>query len=639
MKHPRIIALILALCLIAACFDCNSDDSKNTTGADSTTASPTTVSPTTEAPVTDAPTEAPTEEPGEPDAETAMNNFLANLAAANYVIAPEKQVKTTVYSPEQVTFINGEGSSSDNYALITFNGETFIASIYKDQLVDIEFLSRKNAVDAVSYALPNYWITVADGNIWDIFYNNVDDPLEFISNSEAVKKTLLALGGYSEVVLELTEEVHMRLDAENPKTVRFTAHVNQPENRMYHYDDLDITMEFGAASSDPRVDAWLANPVYPGTKTAWTRDDIATLDQVFNRDYGVLAVPFPDFASYALIFDDTAYTARSEIYLSDGHATEKDVEDYARKLLDYGYTAVEDTQGGETVTIYRKLLREEYNAYADLYPYYEDGFVLRGGMYYEDPEYNGLEEINALLVQNGFAALPETDNLGEWKAKDLSKSQSESWVYFFDYNLYMPMMLTYKDLDAAKAYFEDYGRKLEETGFIHTYAPGENCTEYRSANDFIVFRWTINEDEEMIRVDFKNEKSLTVEEVCSLLKAHGLPETDIHGDIGARDHTRYHYNISQFNGLFLTVYQPFESAQEAEAFLNAYVAELDELDYYYTNPQKVGSNRSFLYLNEDIRKYVAFDYFPSANGATVFFELVSIESEFAQNALEKLLRR
>lgn len=639
MKHFRIIALLTALCLIAACFGCNPAESKDTTGADSTTAAPTTAAPTTEAPVTETPTEAPTEEPGEPDAETAMNNFLANLAAANYVIAPEKQVKTTVYSPGQVTFINGEGSSSDNFALMTLNGETFIGSIYKDQIVDIEFLSRKNAVDAVDYALPNSWITVADGNIWDVFYNNVDDPLEFISNSAAVKKTLLALGGYSEVVLELTEEVHMRLDAENPKTVHFTAHVNQPENRMYHYDDLDITLDFGVADSDPRVDAWLANPVYPGTKTAWTRDDIATLDQVFNRDYGALAVPFPDFASYALIFDDTAYTARSEIYLSDGHATEKDVEDYARKLLDFGYTAVEDTQDGETVTIYRKLLREEYNAYADLYPYYEDGFVLRGGMYYEDPEYNGLEEINALLVENGFAALPETDILGEWKAKDLSRSQSESWVYFFDYNLYMPIMLTYQDLDAAKAYFEDYGRLLEEKGLVHTYAPGENCTEYRSANDFIVFRWTVNEEDETIRVDFKNEKSLTAEEVRSLLKAHGLPETDIHGNIGARDHTRYHYNIGQFKGLFLTVYQPFESAAEAEAFLDAYVAELDEQDYYYTNPQKVGSNRSFLYLNEDIRKYVAFDYFPSANGATVFFELVSIESDLEQNALEKLLHR
>ena len=632
MKHKRIIALLLALCLAAACFGCNNSDGSK----DATTEAPTTPAPVTEAPTTAEPT---TEEPGEPDAETAMNNFLAKLTIANYVIAPEKQVKTTVYSPEQVTFINGEGSSSDNYAIITYNGETFVGTIYKDQIVDISFLSRKNAVDSVKYTLPNSWITACDGNIWDLFYNNVDDPLEFTTNSDVVKRTLLSLGGYVESVLELTEEVHMQLDAEDPKTARFTAHVKPPENKMYHYDDVDITIEFGIASSDPRVDAWLSNPVYPGTKTAWTREDIATLDQVFNRGYGAPTVPFPDFASYALIFDEDAYAARSEIYLSDGHATEQNVKDYAKTLLDNGFTAVEDTQGGETVTIYRKLLREEYNAYADLYPYYEDGFVLRGGMYYEDPEYNGLEEINELLVNNGFAALPETDIFGEWKAQDHSRSQSEGWLYFFDYNLYMPMMLNYQDLDAAKAYFEDYGKKLEEIGLIHTYAPGDNSKEYRSANDFIIFRWTVSEDAETIKVEFKNEKSLTAEEVRSRLKEHNLPETNVQGDIGARDQTRYHYNVADFEGLFLTVYQPFESSSEAEAFLDAYVAGLDEQDYIYTNPRNVGSNRAFLYWNAEARKYVAFDYFMTAKGATIFFEFVSIESELEQTPLQKLLHR
>ena len=491
----------------------------------------------------------------------------------------------------------------------------------------------------MSYALPNYWVTACEGNIWNLFYNNVDDPLEFISNSNAVKQTVLSLGGYAESVLELTEEVHMRLDAEDPATVHFTAHVNQPENKMYHYDDVDLTLEFGAAKSDPRVDAWLENPVYPGTRTSWTKYDLGTLDQVFNKGYGALAVPFPDFASYALVFDENAYTARSEIYLSDGHATEQDVENYRKTLLENGYTAVEETVDGESVTFYRMLLREDYNAYADLYPYYEDGFVLRGGMYYEDPEYDGLEAINGLLVQNGFAALPETDIFGEWKATDLSRSRSEGWVYFFDYNLYMPMLLTCQDLDAARAYFEDYGKKLEEAGLTHVYAPGTNTEEYRSANEFIVFRWTVNEDEETINVEFKNEKSLTVEEIRSSLKEHGLPDADIHGDVGARDQTRYHYNIGEFEGLFLVVYQPFESSTEAEAFLDAYVAVLDEQDYYYTNPQALGSNRAFLYWNEDLRKYVAFDYFPGADGATVFFEFVSIESELEMNALEKILRR
>ena len=198
--------------------------------------------------------------------------------------------------------------------------------------------------------------------------------------------------------------------------------------------------------------------------------------------------------------------------------------------------------------------------------------------------------------------------------------------------------LTYQDLDAAKAYFEDYGKKLEEMGYIYTYAPGDNAKEYRSANDFVLFRWSLYEDDEMIRLEFKNEKSLAVEEVRSLMKEHGLPEVDIHGEIGARDLTRYFYNTIEFEGIFLTVYQPFESPEEAEAFLDELVADLDEQDYLYTNPRNLGSNRSFLYWNEDIRKYVAFDYYKSGTGATVFFEFVSIESQL-EGLLETVLRR
>ena len=60
------------------------------------------------------------------------------------------------------------------------------------------------------------------------------------------------------------------LDAEDPATVHFTAHVNEPENRMYHYDNLDLTLQFGAGTPDPRVEKWFQNPFYPPTRTEWT---------------------------------------------------------------------------------------------------------------------------------------------------------------------------------------------------------------------------------------------------------------------------------------------------------------------------------------------------------------------------------
>ena len=79
--------------------------------------------------------------------------------------------------------------------------------------------------------------------------------------------------------------------------------------------------------------------------------------------------------------------------------------------------------------------------------------------------------------------------------------------------------------------------------------------------------------------------------------------------------------------LFLMAYQPFENTEQAEKFLNSYVAALDEAGYYMTDPQKLGSQRSYLYFNEELRKYVAFDLIPGETGASVNLEFVSIEPD------------
>ncbi|MBO4537346.1 MAG: hypothetical protein J5694_00570, partial [Erysipelotrichaceae bacterium] len=119
---------------------------------------------------------------------------------------------------------------------------------------------------------------------------------------------------------------------------------------------------------------------------------------------------------------------------------------------------------------------------------------------------------------------------------------------------------------------------------------------------------------------------------------HGLPEITLSDNIGCRDTTRYYYEISGFTGLRLLVYESFGSAEEAEHFLDEYTAMLDEEDYYMTDPQKLGSQKAFLYFNEELAKYVAFDYFPEDDGAEVNFEFVSIEPE-EEGILQGVLKR
>ena len=572
-------------------------------------------------------TAEPTAEPVKADPDKAMENFVNKLTAGNYVIDAPDYLKTTVL-PDQVYFIKqDEPESALNHAFLSLNGETFEGTLEEDAVSGVRFVSTGNAIEAAEGLLPNTWITMADGNMWDLFYNNVDNPLEFTSKDEEVKRTLLTLGGYGEFALPQMEEVHALLDAEDPTTVRFTAVINDNLVTRMFFDDLDLTLTFGNAETDSRINRWLHEPVYPAVRSSWTKEDEYILDNVFLKGYGVYAVPFPEFASYAMNFDENAYGEEGIIRVTDAHGTEEDLEAYENLLLDRGYLQVYDTLGdGSDVVVYRRLLREDYHAYAELYPFYENGFVLEGSLHYEEPYYDSLEAISEAVQQHGFAALNDTDVFDGWYAVDSATERSESWAYFFDYDLYMPFILSYSDYGKARAYLEEYGSRLTENGFIASYAPGEDGNRYTSANEFTSFRYTFDVDDTVI-LEFKKEKSLTPEEANPLISQHNLPEANLHGDIGCRDHTRYHYIIGEFKGLFLMAYQPFENTEQAEKFLNSYVAALDEAGYYMTDPQKLGSQRSYLYFNEELRKYVAFDLIPGETGASVNLEFVSIEPD------------
>lgn len=143
------------------------------------------------------------------DGEIALENFVNKLQEGNYVVAPESYVKTVVYSPEQVYFVDQDASSSLNNALITLDGETFAAPLEEDGIAEVEFAGPETAIDAAGLLLPNAWLTVSDGNLFNLFYNYAEAPLEFISYEDSVKTTLLGLAGYSKTALDSMGEVHM----------------------------------------------------------------------------------------------------------------------------------------------------------------------------------------------------------------------------------------------------------------------------------------------------------------------------------------------------------------------------------------------------------------------------------------------
>lgn len=591
----KVFTILLALFLVITCFGCNGQ-------------------------------KTPDEKPAEPDkpevvdSETAMNNFLAKLDKYNYVVESRDYAKLNVYSEDLVYFTHYPGSQL-NVAFVTLKDETFHGYLDEDEMNDIDFYAPGKAVDAVIELLPNNWINIAEGNIWNIFYNNPNDPLEFTTNDAQVKTTLLTLSGTTTKALEVMEEVHMILDQGDPNTAHFTAAIG--DMGMYHYDDLDLTISFGKATTDTRINKWLNNPVYPEKRTAWDVYDLSNFDAVFMRDYGEIAVPFPEFASYALIFDKNAYSERGEFEVYDAHATEKNVEDYINVLLNRGYEKVTLDNGN---TAYRLMLREEKKASAELEVNYDNGFLMVGRMHYEIPVYEGIPALNEALVANGFVELKDTDIFEGWTARDTAVPRSEGWLYYFNYDMYITVQLTFEDHDAALAYLEEYGSRMKEIGYRESYAP--NGASYENSNSFKSFNYLFNEEEDgLVQITFKNEKSLTPDEVNNMLKEHGLPEANVHGDIGARDQTTYNHNQSGFLGLKLLVYQPFDTLDEAYAYLDEYTARMEELGYDYINPQTVGSYRSYAYLNEELHKYVGFDVFEQNGHATVTLEFFSGEND------------
>ena len=312
--------------------------------------------------------------------------------------------------------------------------------------------------------------------------------------------------------------------------------------------------------------------------------------------------------------------------ISDAHATEKDVEDYKAALLNAGYTAVQETQDdGSAVTVYRKLLREKYNAYAELYPHYDNGFVMEGMMYYEDPSYEGIAAMSEVLAAHGFAELADTDLFTGWAATDQALSRSEGFAYFFDYDLYMPFILSFTDAGAAQAYWDDYCRKLTEKGFEESFVAGENVREFKTEDGGRIFRTTFGEDS--VTVETKSQKVLSAEEVNAMAAQYGIPSAALSGNVGGRNQARYRYEISGFTGMFVTATQYFENSAKAEAFLDDYAAVLADAGYEMTDAQKVGSSRMFVFLNLEESKYVGFDYYPGDSGASVLFEFFAADRE------------
>ena len=274
------------------------------------------------------------------DSETAMNNFLNRLEEGNYVMRAKDYLTTTVYSRDQVVFEYDEDIYRD-FAAVSVNDEAFQIFLDEDPL-EAQYLNEGQAIDAAAKRLPNGWTALSEGNIWNLFYNMQEEPLKFVSYDDTLKQSVLSFVGYSENALRLMHEVYLTLDKEDPTSARIQAEMDEDLVARINYDDIDLEIAFGNAQSNPEADAWMAAPVYPAARTGWTETDEFIFNSVFLPEYGLEAIPFPSFASYALTVDGENFVWDDEVKIRDSHASEQDMAEYIAKLLQNGFSEAKE---------------------------------------------------------------------------------------------------------------------------------------------------------------------------------------------------------------------------------------------------------------------------------------------------------
>jgi len=550
--------------------------------------------------------------------EQAMDNFLKKLDEGNYTIDAENFMKASVFSRDLITFKYVDEAYKD-FVAMSVDNETFQAFLNDGKMTDVEFVGEGQAIEAAGSRLPNGWMdeAVSGGNIYNLFYNSTEEPLTFVSYEEAVKRSLLSFTGYGETALRLMQEVYLVMDDVDPAIVHLKAAVDDDPVARISFDDIDVVVTFGDAQGDPAAESWMENPVYPEARTEWSEADLFVFNSVFLPGYGDKIMPFPSFASYAFSLDGENFVMTDEVSMRDPHATEQDMKDYIGVLLSDGYSEVTETaDDGTAKTFYIKMLREEYKCYSSVEINYNDGVDMTAKKYYDFPAYEGLDAVNEVIVNRGYLPLPADENVTIRKARDKANELTESWLYFYDYDLCLYVDVDYTDRDKALAYLEQYGQALLDSGF-NTVTEDEEIVYYDSADGYYNFRYHFDEDD-TLQLLFKAVRYISAEETNAYLTKEGFPALDLTDPVTARDLRKFEkVQYGRDIKVYFTLGLEFGSAEEAGSFFDSYESALTEAGFGRVSPENVNCRKSIAIYNEDTGMLVGVDLIENSDGSVL----------------------
>ena len=264
--------------------------------------------------------ESSSEQPWE-ISERAMDNFLNKVRSESYIIdyveygtldgslVPSGGVKISVASDDLVYYefplkFDYYGDRYDGFAMMTVNErETFFGLLDENDISEITFVDEISALEVVSNGLVSqyntrlldYFSTAFVNTIWELFTNDLENPLRFVSDNPIIKETVQIIASVGEINMQKMQDVVLEFDAEDPTEVHLKTSFEQG---LTPIPDIDIKVTFEEVNVDSRIKGWMDNPnrEYPEAKTEWGID-VFDLNSLFLCGDGEKAVPFPDFAT------------------------------------------------------------------------------------------------------------------------------------------------------------------------------------------------------------------------------------------------------------------------------------------------------------------------------------------------------
>ena len=544
--------------------------------------------------------------------EAAMDNFLDLIEEGNYVIRADGYLSINVVSQDLVCG-SYDNSPNDNFTVMSLDNDVFYIDYYYGQIDTLMYVMQGNAIYASSERLPNQFNDV--DNIWDVFTNQAEAPLTFISSNATLKELFKFYAGIHGMGAPVVTQVSMVLDNVYPSVVHLIATFETDPGDGYIHD---VTISFGGAVGEELAIAWMndTNREYPEALTDWG-GYTQTINQVFLPGYADIAIPFPTFASYALslVYTGEENTDNGDIIITDPKYGPLAALAYASILNDNGFTQDENDNYHFT-----KVIRADTTCTSNIDISFDNGFTITAYKTYDFPEYDTLNDINTVITEKGFLQLTSNENLNNWYAIDTHYYSIESFNYLFNYDLMLEVRCGFESESEMDSYLTTYTNALISDGFKFV-DDEQDYWESKTQAGVKSFRYRYL-DGNTITMLFKSEAYMSPAATNTFIASMGFPTLDNLSTIldESKDSTMYN-NIQHGKDWekSLTIYLTFESAAACESYLATYFLALSELQFGEYSQAATGISKQMVFAQFDLNLGIGIDAFEGSNEANIIF--------------------